>query len=281
MDRFRKLVLISVSVPARNTYKLSYYPWDATAIEGEHMFKTKVKPEVLKELVDIVSVLVDEAKFTATKSKLVVKAVDPAHVAMVDLTLKKDAFEEFSATETELGVDLDKVKEVLRLAKPGDIITIEHNEEKNVLAFKVGNINRTMALVDPAGMSDPKVPNLNLPVKVVVSTEQLRQGIRASESISDHLALVASPDSFEIVAEGDTDHVDLKLPKDALESLECKEAARSLFPLDYFSNMIKAIQSAPTITMQMGNDYPVKMDFTIAGGKGEGQYLLAPRIESE
>jgi proliferating cell nuclear antigen len=245
------------------------------------MFKTKVKPEVLKELVDIVSVLVDEAKFTATKSKLVVKAVDPAHVAMVDLTLRKEAFEEFSATETELGVDLDKVKEVLRLAKPGDVISIEHNEEKNVLAFKVGNINRTMALVDPAGMSDPKVPNLNLPVKVVVSTEQLRQGIRASESISDHLALVASPDSFEIVAEGDTDHVDLKLPRDALESLECKEAARSLFPLDYFSNMIKAIMSAPTITMQMGNDYPVKMDFTIASGKGEGQYLLAPRIESE
>jgi hypothetical protein len=142
------------------------------------MFKTKIKPEVLKELVDIVSVLVDEAKFTATKSKLVVKAVDPAHVAMVDLTLKKDAFEEYSATDTELGVDLDKVKEVLRLAKPGDIISIEHNEEKNVLQFKVGNINRTMALVDPAGMSDPKVPNLNLPVKIIISTEQLRhQGV--------------------------------------------------------------------------------------------------------
>jgi proliferating cell nuclear antigen len=245
------------------------------------MFKVKVKPEVLKELVDIVSVLVDEAKFTATKSKLVVKAVDPAHVAMVDITLKKDAFEEFSATETELGVDLNKVKEVLRLAKPGDVIGIEHNEEKNVLHFKVGNINRTMALVDPAGMSDPKVPNLNLPVKIVVGTEQMRQGIRASESISDHLALVANPDFFEVVAEGDTDHVDLKLPKDSLESLECKEAARSLFPLDYFSNMIKAIQSAPTLTMLMGNDYPVKIDFSIASGKGDGQYLLAPRIESE
>ena len=245
------------------------------------MFKTKVKPEVLKELVDVVSVLVDEAKFTASKTKLTVKAVDPAHVAMVDITLKKDAFEEYSASETELGVDLDKIKEVLRLTKPGDVISIEHDEEKNVLMFKVNNITRKMALVDPAGMSDPKVPNLNLPVKIVVSTEQMRQGIRASESISDHLALIASPEGFEVLAEGDTDSVSLKLGKEALEELECKEAARSLFPLDYFSNMIKAISTAPKITMHMGNDYPVKIDFTLASEKGEGQYLLAPRIESE
>jgi proliferating cell nuclear antigen len=245
------------------------------------MFKTKVKPEVLKELVDVVSVLVDEAKFTASKTKLTVKAVDPAHVAMVDVTLKKDAFEEYAATETELGVDLDKVKEVLKLTKPGDIIHMEHDEEKNQLMFKVGNITRKMALVDPAGMSDPKVPNLNLPVKIVVRTDEIRQGIRASESISDHIALIAGPDLFEMVAEGDTDHVNLKLPKDALEELECKEAARSLFPLDYFSNMVKALQTAPRLTMHMGNDYPVQMEFSIASGKGEGQYLLAPRIESE
>jgi proliferating cell nuclear antigen len=32
--------------------------------------------------------------------------------------------------------------------------------------------------------------------------------------------------------------------------------------------------------MQLGNDYPVKVEFKIAGGKGEVRYLLAPRIES-
>jgi proliferating cell nuclear antigen len=56
---------------------------------------------------------------------------------------------------------------------------------------------------------------------------------------------------------------------------------RSLFPLDYFSNMVKAISSAQTVTLYLGTDYPVKMEFKIAGGKGEVKYLLAPRIESE
>jgi len=99
--------------------------------------------------------------------------------------------------------------------------------------------------------------------------------------VSDHIALIATPDGFEILSEGDTDSVNLKLPKDMLDELVCKEKARSLFPLDYFANMIKAISTAPTVTMYMGNDYPVRLEFDIAGGKGQVKYLLAPRIESE
>ncbi len=45
--------------------------------------------------------------------------------------------------------------------------------------------------------------------------------------------------------------------------------------------MIKAIGSAQTVTMYLGQDYPVKLEFDIAGGKGQVKYLLAPRIESE
>ncbi|HEV8596034.1 MAG TPA: proliferating cell nuclear antigen (pcna) [Thermoplasmata archaeon] len=245
------------------------------------MFDAKVKASVLKEVVDVVSTLVDEAKFNAGKDGLVVKAVDPAHVAMVDLTLDRAAFEAYKADDVELGLDLDKMKEVLKLSRSDETLAITHEEDKNRLVVHVGNITRRMSLVDTAGMSDPKVPNLNLPAKVKVRTEELRQGIRASESVSDHIALIATPDGFEIMSEGDTDSANLRLPKDMLDELVCKEKVRSLFPLDYFSNMIKAIGTAQTVTMHMGSDYPVKMEFDIAGGKGQVRYLLAPRIESE
>jgi proliferating cell nuclear antigen len=245
------------------------------------MFECKVKAEVLKEVVDVVSTLVDEAKFNAGKEAVAVKAVDPAHVAMVDLALEHDGFESYRADDMELGLDMDKLKEVLRLARAGDVISMVHDEERNRLVLSVGNITRRMSLVDTAGMSDPKVPSLNLPAKLTVRTDELRQGIRASESVSDHVALVVSPEGFEMKSEGDADTVDLKLPKDLLDELSCKEQVRSLFPLDYFSNMIKAISSAATVTLYLGSDYPVKLEFDIAGGKGSVRYLLAPRIESE
>ncbi len=245
------------------------------------MFDAKVKSDVLREVVDVVSTLVDEAKFNAGKDGLGVKAVDPAHVAMVDLTLDRAAFDSYKADDVELGLDMDKMKEVLKLSRAGETLAMAHEEDKNRLVVHVGNITRRMSLVDTAGMSDPKVPNLNLPAKIRVRTDELRQGIRASESVSDHIALIATPDGFEIMSEGDTDSANLKLPKDMLDELVCKEKVRSLFPLDYFSNMIKAIGTAQTVTMHMGNDYPVKLEFDIAGGKGQVRYLLAPRIESE
>ncbi len=245
------------------------------------MFEAKLKAEVLKEMVDVVSTLVDEAKFNVGKDSVTIKAVDPAHVAMVDLSLDRGAFENFKADETELGIDMDKMKEILRLAKAGEGISIKHDEDKNRLIVSVGNTTRRMSLVDTAGMSDPKVPSLNLPAKVVVRTDELRQAIRASESVSDHIALKASPEGFEIVSEGDTDTVSHMVPKDMLEEIQAKDAVRSLFPLDYFSNMVKAIGSAPTVALYLGTDYPVKMEFKIAAGKGEVKYLLAPRIESE
>ncbi len=245
------------------------------------MFEAKLKADVLKELVDVVSTLVDEAKLNVGKDSVTVKAVDPAHVAMVDLSLDRGAFESYKAEDAELGLDMDKMKEILRLAKAGEVISINHDEDKNRLVVSVGNTTRRMSLVDTAGMSDPKVPSLNLPAKLVVRTDELRQAIRASESVSDHIALKASPEGFEVVSEGDTDTVSHMVPKDLLEELQAKDAVRSLFPLDYFSNMVKAISTAPTVALYLGTDYPVRMEFKIAGGKGEVKYLLAPRIESD
>ena len=245
------------------------------------MFKAKIKAEILKEVVDVISALVDEAKFNLTSDGLSLRAVDPAHVAMLDLSLQKKAFEEFKAKECELGIDIDKLKDVLKLAGPGDILDMEHDEEKNRLVLDVGNITRRMALVDTAGMSDPKVPNLTLPAKLVVASNELRRGLRAAEAVSDHVALIASSDSFEMVSEGDTDSVNLKLPKALLKELDCKESQKSLFSLDYFSTMVKAIGTSSEVTLFLGTDYPINLEFDIADGNGHVKYLLAPRIESD
>ena len=245
------------------------------------MFHAKVRSETLKGIVEIISTLVDEAKFNVNSDGFSLKAVDPAHVAMVDMEVDKVAFEEFVADDAELGIDLDKIKDVLRLARSGDIIDIEQDEDRNRLIINVGNVSRRMNLVDTTGMSDPKVPNLDLPTKISVVVDELQKGIRAAESVSDHIALNANLDGFEMFSEGDTDTVSLKLDKESLVSLESEEEVRSLFPLDYFSNMIRAISSGTVVEISLGNDYPVKMKFDVADGNGRVNYLLAPRIESD
>jgi len=244
------------------------------------MFQARARAEVLKEVVNVVSTLVDEAKFTMNSDGLTLRAVDPAHIAMVDMTLGKDAFDEFKADESEIGIDIDKLSQFLKLAKGGDMVDLKHDEDKRRLKIVVGDITRHMSLIDTTGMSDPKVPNLDLPASVTVRSEDLMQGIKASETVSDHIALVATAEGFEMSCEGDMDQVQWRKAKKDLIALEAPSIVRSLFPLEYFSNMLKSVSSGNEVTMQLGSDYPVKMVFKIAGGKGEVRYLLAPRIES-
>jgi len=245
------------------------------------MFNVKVKSEILKGIIDVTAPLVSEVKFNITSKGIYLRAVDPAHVAMVDLEVKNNAFEEYKASDLELGIDMDKLGGIMRLSSSGDIVSLEYDETANRLIVRIGNLVRRMALIDTAGMPDPKMPNLDLPAKVVLKASEINRGVRASEAVSDHLALVVDKDNFELFAEGDTDTVNLKLTKDMLENLTVKSKCKSLFSIDYFSNMIKSVKGEDPISIQLGNDNPVKVEFDIADNKGHVKYLLAPRIESE
>ncbi len=245
------------------------------------MFQAKVRADIIKNIIDITSPLVNEAKFNINPKGMSLRAVDPAHVAMVDLEVKADAFDEYKADEIEIGIDLDKLGGIMKLANSGDTIYLEHDPNTNKLIIRIGNLVRRMGLLDTAGMPNPKVPNLNLPATITVKASEIFQGVRASEAVSDHIALTATKESFELFAEGDTDTVNLKLPKDLLLKLESPDRYRSLFSIEYFSNMVKPVKGEESLTIYLGNDNPVKLEFDFADKNGHAVYLLAPRIESE
>ena len=53
------------------------------------MFNAKVRSEILKGIIDVTAPLVSEVKFNITSKGISLRAVDPAHVAMVDLEVEK------------------------------------------------------------------------------------------------------------------------------------------------------------------------------------------------
>src|SRR3989338_4247773 len=103
------------------------------------MFKAKLKASVLKSLIDAAAPPVDEIKLHVTPEGMSIKTVDPAHVAMVDISLGSKAFQEYKATDLELGIDLDKLKELLALGSGDDAIGLEFKEDQNRLVVTVGN----------------------------------------------------------------------------------------------------------------------------------------------
>ena len=110
------------------------------------MFNAKVKSEVLKGIIDVTSPLVNEVKFNINSKGIFLRAVDPAHVAMIDLNIDKKAFEEYKADEMELGIDIDKLSSIMKLSTSGDLVSIDYDETANRLIIKIGNLVRIFFL---------------------------------------------------------------------------------------------------------------------------------------
>ncbi len=241
--------------------------------------RVKIDVKDLKEITNLLLTLVSEAKFEFTPDKMEVKAVDAAHIAMIILEVSRDGFVEYEAEEEDMGIDLDKVKDILKLTSSNDVVEI--TKEGGKITFLIGNLSRSMPLIDASALSVPKVPNIALPAKVVISKSDFVSGIKAAESISDSITFIVSPTEFEMSAVGDEDVSRLNLKKDMVKEIDCDEQVKSTYPVDYLMKLAKAMDSTEFITIYVGKDYPVKIVFDIAKGRGKVTYLLAPRIEGE
>jgi len=247
------------------------------------MFKAIVSASTLQDALDSVSVLVDECKIRLNEEELSIRAVDPANVGMVDLSLDAAAFESYEADGGVIGVNLAKLEDFVGMASGDELVELELDEETRKLNIRMDGLSSTLALIDPDSIrQEPDIPDLDLAAEIVLEGAQLDRGIKAADMVSDHVRLRVDADeeAFHIQAEGDTDDVDFQLDADDLIALTAG-TADSLFSLDYLKDMNKAIPKAAEVTIELGEEFPVKIHYAVAEGQGNVTYMLAPRIQSE
>ena len=249
------------------------------------MFRSEINAGLLKSSVDTVSVLVDECKVRLDEDGLSIKAVDPANVGMVELDIPADSFGSYEADEEVLGLNLVRFEDIVGMANKGDVVEMELDEETRKLTIRIDGLRYTLSLIDPDSIhQEPNVPDLDLPGDIELAGREIRRGVKAAGMVSDHMAFGVSgdEDTFYMRAEGDTDDVRVDLTEEDVIGLETGgEKAESLFSLDYLDSMAKAIPNDAAVDVEVGDDYPVKMNLDVAGGDAHVTYLLAPRIENE
>ncbi len=257
------------------------------------MFEAKIDASVLRECIEAITAVVDEGKLKITDEGFKLRAVDPANVAMVSFELHRDAFDDFrfqggskseaeaeSTAAIETGIDFVKLLAILGIGGREEV-NLKLDEQVQKLFTKMGSLAYTVSLLDPSSLrKEPKVPELEFPVQVIIETEEFRRTIRAAEKIGDHIVLGVDGEEFYMEVEGEMDKLRLGLRKEQLKHLT-PGTLHSLYSLDYIAAMSKGMSHAEDITLNLGKDYPLQVDFDVAEGKGKVSYLLAPRIESE
>jgi len=208
---------------------------------------------------------------------LKVRIVDPAHISMCDTGIAREVFDTFSLSPANayvgvFGLDVEKLQKYLKGQKGKDtIFRVNVNLTIRKLTIDGPDGTRTMNLLDDCEMSDPRIPELNLPTDALIhDAKAFRQALKAASQISNYVAIryEANTSSMWLECEGESDQMKARLDV----SIERSEDSRSLFPLEYLSTIARLLPDG--FHLELGTDYPLKLRY------GRTQILLAPRIES-
>ena len=239
---------------------------------------------LFKKYVDGIAALVDEAEFLIDEKGLSLKATDPSQISLVDSELPKKAFKKFEIKEsTKLGVDLNYLNQIMSRAKASDSVEFSISEDKSKLSVVFsGKSRRTFSipLLDIKTGELP-LPKIDFDAEIKIKAEALNDSFKDANLISTHLILSVENDSFIVKANSSKGNMENIYTEkdDSVISLKAKTEVKSMFPLDYLSNTIKAASADTEVTVNLKSNAPVEISYSL--GEGKIQYFLAPRIESE
>ncbi|MEM7825340.1 MAG: proliferating cell nuclear antigen (pcna) [Candidatus Aenigmatarchaeota archaeon] len=249
------------------------------------MFKAKLSEvSLLTDSISTIAELIDEGVFKITKEGLSLTAADRALVAVVDFKISSKAFDEYEIEkEQSIGLNIGNLLSVLKRAGGEDKATIKLQDSKLEIILENSSKRRFLIpLIDLSQEEVPPIEQLEFLSKVELKPEILQSGIADAEVVSDSVVFEASREKFSMLAEGDISSSQLELEKgnEALLNIKADGTIRARYPLDYLKKMVKAAKVADSVTLEWGQDYPMKLSFKLED-RLSLSFVLAPRVMEE
>jgi len=244
---------------------------------------TLAEPKYLKESVSIISELVNEATFKITKNAIELVAMDPANVAMVVFKLLSSTFVEYDVQEdTEIAINLSNLKQVLRRAKPSDMLSLEVLENKLKIILQ-GASKRTFSLpIIELEEREQKVPDLNFPITISAPSYVLSDAVEDVDIIGESVSFMIDGKKLVISAESDLSEANIAMQETEEVKImsDVSEVVKAKYSIEYLKKMMNAGKLVPEVKINFNKDYPLRLDYK-AVDKIMLSFILAPRVEND
>jgi len=230
-----------------------------------------------------VKTLVEEATFDATSEGLIFRAMDPSHIALVDLNWPNIAFERFECDKPfKFSVRVEDFVKLIGRTESKDSVEISSTEE-DALVFKIMNGYKReykVHLIESTTGTAP-LPKLDFDVKLQLSKNVFERILSDISVVADQVTIQASKEIVLFSGKSDIGAGTIQLERggaDVLE-LDVKEEGKSTYNIDYLLNISKAIGSASdTVVCEFSPKKPVRLQWRLNAQGAEIRYFLAPRI---
>ena len=276
-------------------------------IDGDAVLLILTSGAPIRAWATIAAQTVDEARLHVTDDGLRITANDPANVVMVDYEFHAEGFKryELDGDKFVFGLDLDQFTSTIDWARKrgdGDPVSIDVFEDPTRMRVSVTRPDQGMKRVtewfgiDPEGIRpEPEVPDLDLPNKADPQPRALHEGI---DVIDEDIAWVTRDGQKLVIATTDGSHsldgkqlVDdepdvtdtVYFPNCAWSEDEGGDGASTLFSMDYLESVTAGVKQAKMdhVTVHWDEEFPVRFAFEQSDWGISGQYMLAPRLQSD
>ena len=123
------------------------------------MLNVTARQDLMSKIIETLGVVVEDARFDFGEGGMEVRVVDPSHVAMIQMNIDAAAFDAWEIDDSKLGLELRKIKELVSLGAPTDMIEMAFNTESGVLTLNLGKIDRNIRPLDDSTMNVPTLPS--------------------------------------------------------------------------------------------------------------------------
>jgi proliferating cell nuclear antigen len=230
-----------------------------------------------------VKTLVEEATFDATSEGITFRAMDPSHVALVDLSWPVSAWAAYECDKPfKFSVRVEDLTKLINRADAKDNVEISSGEDDSISVKFSNGYKRefNIHLIESTASSAP-LPKLEFDTKATITKSVLEKVLGDVSVVSDQVTILATKDKITFSGRSDVGKAEISLAKNDADVLELQSNAESkaTYSIDYVSGILKALSPvADTVELEYSTKKPLRLMLKLNDQGAKMFYFLAPRV---
>ena len=236
-----------------------------------------------KAVLQAIGDIAEEAMFICNQDGITFRGIDPAHVALLDVTFPKLSFEYFNCNATFFGISVIDFRNILNSASNEDSVEFVIEQPHKIRISITGELEMKydLNLIERSEVNTP-IPKINATSKISLTPLVLAKIMSNIERVSENVTISCIPEKIQFLGSGNIGkaEVDLKMGNSELSFFEVTQNSSSVYSLEYMAKIIRNIGKAcNNVNMEYGTSTPIHMLFEMPS-LTKVEYYLAPRIEN-
>jgi proliferating cell nuclear antigen len=236
-----------------------------------------------KAVASAIKTLVEEATFEASTEALSFRAMDPSHVALVDLHWPNSAFEKYECDKQfKFSLRVEDFVKLIGRSDTKDSTELSSTDEDTIKMTFANGYKRefTIHLIETSSGTAP-LPKLEFDTRISLTKTIFEKVLSDISVVSDQVTIHAIKDKLSFSGKSDVGQASIQLGKDDADILDLQVSTESkaTYSIDYLLGITKAVGSvAETLTAEFSTKKPIRLEFKLNDQGSRIHYYLAPRV---